>query len=255
MKQTTAKSMTTAEFQVGEQVTFNPYGKPWQCTVTGIETHPRTGRVMYALKGEAITQTSGLSIEQSAWFEEYPVLLKVSGREAELLQREGLDIPIAEFNDGRFNEPEARIRKIANSIDAPLKDYVLGALEEAKGNLRDAKTLFEKAGKMGLSGATERAGKLQSNVLLAFGASKGAINTMLVCPAKDVATAVEHAKKANLSLVGGYPNIDGEPDFESNNIYSPLADRYGLARFITDIDEGVLFYEPSPKRTASLSIG
>lgn len=255
MKQISAKSMTEVEFQIGDEVTFNPYGKPWLCTVTDIETHPRTGRTMYSLKGQAITQTSGLSIEQSAWFEEYPALLRISGREASLLEREGLDITIATYNDGKFEEAEAQIRKIAQTIDKPLQAFVLGALEEAKGNKEQAKAHFSESLSLGFECARERMENIQSNVLLAFGTSPRVINTLLICDKEQVEAAVQHAQKANLSLVGGFPNAYSGVHFDNENIYSPLADRYRFGRFVTDINEGVLFYEPEPKRSAAFTLG
>jgi len=255
MKKISTRSMTDVEFQVGDKVTFNPYGKAWECEVTDIETHPRTGRTMYSLRGEAITQTSGLSIEQSTWFEEYPALFRISGQEAILLEREGLDIPIASYNDGKFEEAEVQIRKIAQVIDKPLQSFVLGALEEAKGNSKQAKEHFGESLAMGCGAAKDRMDNVQCNVLLAFGTSPGVINTLLICDKDQVRDAVQHANKANLTLVGGFPSSYPGVHFDNESIYSPLSDRYRFGRFVTDINEGVLFYDLEPKRSASVSLG
>lgn len=69
-------SNLVAEFNVGEEVTFNSYGKSIKAKVGAIayDRAPFTGQVSYALTGISeplTTQTPGGSIEESKHYKPY----------------------------------------------------------------------------------------------------------------------------------------------------------------------------------------
>lgn len=64
-----AKVEPTPEFNVGDEVTFQPYEKPCKCVVKGYDHFG--DRLFYILSGEAISKCTGRSIVESKMYAQY----------------------------------------------------------------------------------------------------------------------------------------------------------------------------------------
>lgn len=236
------------EFEIGDLVTFNPYGKQCKCRVKSISTH-KDGRIFYELRGEAITRTTGLSIEESIHFEDCR-LIALPGKIMELAEREGLAEPIEKFNSGHFEDGAKALKRALEYTSPDLRAFVTGAYLQAIHETEEAVKQFNLAAKLGGKlYETSQAGLGQGQVMLAFSDRAGGSNKAVVVAAQDEVEEVLNAsKQAKLTLTARFPEVD--PNDSPAKINTYLADFFKPKRFIESA-QGSYF---APQTNPSLSL-
>lgn len=236
------------EFEIGEQVTFNPYGRRLSCTVMEVVAHS-DGRIFYGLRGQAITRSTGLSIEESIHYEDHR-LIALSNSITELAEREGFLESIDKFNRGLFEQGAKELAKALESVSPELKVQVKAAYLQAIGQPQennDLHRISEKAeDKPGVAVDSTYADR---RIMLAFSRLGEQTNRAIVIASQhEVSEVLESANRAGLVLTGRFP--EDEPEKSPACIRTFSADFFRAQRFKETVNRG----DFTPKKNTSFSL-
>lgn len=222
-----------AEFSVGDQVTFAPYGRPFRCTVTQVEM--MGNEIVYRLSGQAQTRTRPISIVESDSFEAYPSLIAIPSAFYSHPDAVEMERCIDEFNTGEFLKAKGMASRLyrENYTSAQIL-YFLGEVERAFGHLDEAEKFYRQAEEKGISGAMARFESSKNLAEYYFGNSGSKSASLIVVADKSRAEKVEEAASTiGYSLLGFFPCEDSIPDHIPKH---RMADRVSEARFLSELE-------------------
>ncbi len=219
------------EFKPGDAVTFNPYGRPNSCVVTDVFNDPRSGELMYGLRGAAVTRTSGRSIQESKDFRPYPALLSIPHEILLRCREPSLEMAVERFNDGQFKVASSAIERLASSFDPGLRSYVLGALCLATGRPFDASAYFKTSFESGVLGAKDRLDSDFQPLLLVFASESGSPFCAVLCDRSQKNEVLKIAESNLLRSVSEYPQLGVRPEDQVPSLRIAMVDRYDFNSF------------------------
>lgn len=248
------KSNLTAEFSIGDWVTFNPCGTPHPLTVMTISVV--NDRVLYGLSsgGSVTTQTSGLSIEQSRLFEPYPSLLNLPSQVFEYAERDGVVLAVETFDSGDFKAGFAKIDRLLRGSENPSALYIMGALHEAIGDSPSAVDFFSQSLQAGFILAEDRLKNPKNEVQVAFSGGGGSLSFVVQCDRDTEQEVLTQATQLGYKTVGRFPQTSGEVFDTNQPLRLTMTDRYRAPRFLELAKAGAIpKLSVSPAKQASVS--
>lgn len=241
-------SRSIPEFEIGDQVTFNPYGKRLSCTVKAIAPH-RDGRIFYELRGEAITRSTGISIEESIHFEDHR-LIALSESGTALAEREGILESIDKFNSGLFEQGARELAKALEYVSPELKAQVKAAYLNAIGQSEENNDLHKSSERAEFkTGSAVDSSCPERRVMLAFSHLGEKTNrAVVIALPTEINEVLASANRAGLVLTGRFP--EGEPEKSPALIRTFSADFFRAQRFCVSVATG----DFTPKRNTAFNL-